>query len=212
MSNSIAYYYDAQVTAVDFNPVAIKMAGETAKLLGTDVNYICADLFKFEYGPQDIVISNGVLHHTSDALEGVRKCISLTKRGGKIFIGLYHKYGRKPFLDYFEELKRTTTDEDYLLEKYLELDRRHKDKVQAKSWFLDQVLHPFETQHTLEEIYHIFQEMDVRLISTSINGYGETDDIEKLFALEKKLYYTGVEKLKQHQYYPGFFYVYGERK
>lgn len=213
MSNSIAYYYGVEVIAVDFNPVAINMARETSKLLGdVNINFVCTDLFKFECEPKDIVISNGVLHHTSNALEGVRKCISLTREGGKVFIGLYHKYGRKPFLDYFEKLKSLSLDEDFLFLHYQELDRRHKDAVQARSWFVDQVLHPYETQHTLSEICDIFEEMNVELVCTSINKYEKIDNMETLFEMEKGLYDVGKERLDAHQYYPGFFYVLGERK
>lgn len=142
----------------------------------------------------------------------MQKCIELTKSKGKVFIGLYHKYGRAPFLQYFEKLKRGNSDEDFLFEKYRELDCRHDDKVQAKSWFLDQVLHPYETQHTLKEIVAIFDEMGVKLISTSINQYKRVDNLELLYHMEKQLYDIGVKYLREHKYYPGFFYVLGQKE
>lgn len=70
MSNSIAYYYGLDVTAIDFNPVAIEFAKKTSVSLGVDVNFQCADLFGFECEPKDIVMSVGVLHHTSDTRGG----------------------------------------------------------------------------------------------------------------------------------------------
>lgn len=70
MSNSIAYYYGLNVTAIDFNPVAVDSARKTAEILGLNTDFKCADLFKFECSPKDIVISVGVLHHTSDARGG----------------------------------------------------------------------------------------------------------------------------------------------
>lgn len=88
MSNSIAYYYGTDVTAIDFNPVAIWKAKGTAKELNVNVKFECADLFQFECEPKDIVFSIGVLHHTSDCLGAVRHCIELTRSGGRIFIGL----------------------------------------------------------------------------------------------------------------------------
>ena len=42
----------------------------------------------------DMVISNGVLHHTSDPFLGFRTISSLIKPGGFMLVGLYHKYGR----------------------------------------------------------------------------------------------------------------------
>jgi len=212
LSNSISYYYGAKVTGVDFNPIAIEMAKQTCDLLKMDVQFEVNDLFKVECEPHDIVISNGVLHHTSDVYGGVRKCIELAKTGGKVFIGLYHKYGRKPFLDYFEALKQQSSDEQFLFEKYLEIDDRHGDDVQAKSWFLDQVLHPYETQCTLQEVYSVFEQMGVEMIATSINGYEKITDMELLFAMEKELYNRGQMMLEAHKYYPGFFYVLGKKK
>lgn len=205
LSNSIACYYGTDVTAVDFNPVAIKAAKKTAQLLGVDVDFQCADLFALDCEPKDMVISVGVLHHTFDCRGGVRKCIELTKNKGKIFLGLYHKYGRKPFLDYFARIKEVNCNEDFLFEKYRELDRRYSDEIQSKSRFLDQVLHPYETQHTLKEIVDIFKEMGVKLVGTSINQFEKIDDLETLYAMEKKLYEVGMRYIEQQIYYPGFF-------
>ena len=75
LSNSIAYYYGLDMTAIE-------KAKETSKILSVNVKFQCADLFKFSCEPKDIVISVGVLHHTSDCLGGVRKCIELTRNGG----------------------------------------------------------------------------------------------------------------------------------
>lgn len=142
---------------------------------------------------------------------GIEKCIELTKPGGKIFIGLYHKYGRKPFLDYFKQLRNIDSDEDFLFEKYRQLDKRHADDKQAKSWFLDQVLHPYESQHTLKEIVAIFEKKNVRLIKTSINQYEDIHSVDELFQMEKSLYDVGVKYLDNKEYYPGFFYVLGQK-
>lgn len=211
LSNSLAYWYNLNVTAIDFNHVAIAEAKKTAGFLNTNVKFECADLFQYQCEPKDIVISNGVLHHTGNTGGGIRKCIRLTKRNGKVFIGLYHKYGRSPFLDYFKALKEQNNDEDFLLSKYIELDKRHKDKTQAKSWFSDQVLHPYETQHTLKEVMDIFESENVRLLRTSINQYKDFNDIEEIYKEEYKLYDKGIECLKKKEYFPGFFYVLGEK-
>lgn len=162
-------------------------------------------------GGADIVISNGVLHHTADCISGVKKSIDLLNENGKIFLGLYHKFGRKPFLDYFAQLKEAHNSIDYLFSKYRELDARHDDSLQDKSWFMDQVMHPFETQHTLEEIMAVFRENGVTLIATSINNYQSWDNLADLYALEKEIYEVGKAYLAQNKYYPGFFYVLGQK-
>lgn len=102
--------------------------------------------------------------------------------------------------------------EDDLFRKYKELDGRHTDDKQARSWFLDQVLHPYESQHTLEEIVGIFRESGVRLVSTSINNFGPVDKLNDLYDMEKQLYEIGMQYIKCKKYYPGFFYVLGQKK
>ncbi len=54
--------------------------------------------------------------------------------------------------------------------------------------------------------------VDVDYICTSINQYGEISNVKELFEAEKKLYDVGKERLQDSQYYPGFFYVLGERR
>jgi len=144
-------------------------------------------------------------------MEGIRKCIGFTKKGGFIFIGLYHKYGRYPFLDYFKKLMAEGLGQEELFEKYKDLDDRHLDQIQSRSWFLDQVLHPYETQHTLKEVMNIFNDNGVELVSTSINNFCEISDMELLYEQEKDLYRIGIEHLNKGEYYPGFFYVLGRK-
>ena len=54
------------------------------------------NLFRPCFKPKsfDLVISNGVLHHTSDPFLGFKSISNLVKPNGYILIGLYHKYGR----------------------------------------------------------------------------------------------------------------------
>lgn len=211
LSNSIAYYYGNKIDAIDCNPRAIKFARLTAEKLGVSPEFVLADLFEYKTKSADLVISNGVLHHTSDCMLGIEKCIDLTRSGGRLFLGLYHKYGRKPFLDHFSKLKSISDDEEYLFEEYRKLDNRHKDTVQAKSWFLDQVLHPFETQHTLKEVMEVFERKNVRLICTSINSYDQNIDLDMLYEKEKEYYEIGMKHLEEGRYFPGFFYTLGEK-
>jgi len=83
LSNAINYYYGTRVTAVDFNQVAIDFGREVANVLGTDTKFCCHDLFSFEPEKSpELVISNGVLHHTDDCMGGITKCISLLSSGG----------------------------------------------------------------------------------------------------------------------------------
>jgi SAM-dependent methyltransferase len=58
--------------------------------------FLQMNLFRpaFQENSFDVVISNGVLHHTGDPLGGFRSISRLVKPGGVIVIGLYHKIGR----------------------------------------------------------------------------------------------------------------------
>ena len=93
------------------------------------------------------------------------------------------------FLDEFKNMD----DEDKMFERYCELDSRFTDETHLRSWFRDQVLHPHETTHTMEEVNEILYENNMELIWSSIEG-------------DEKLYedLTRV-KLSNNEYWPGFF-------
>jgi SAM-dependent methyltransferase len=214
-SNSVQYYYKSSVTAIDFNPVAVGLAQETAKLLNLSSKFETVDLFKFDPGIQyDVAASFGVLHHTADCLAGITKVCSLVHGGGGggVIIGLYHKYGRAPFLEYFTRLKQENLSESELFEKYKELDERTRNRTNSESWFRDQVLHPHETQHTLKEVCEVFKDCGVELTATSVNGFEPFDDEKLLFEKEQALYERGIEMLRQKRYFPGFFVVVGKKQ
>lgn len=210
-ANSLAYYYGCTVEAVDFNPRAIEMAKHTAEVLGVSdrAKFTVGDLFTYETPPANLVLSNGCLHHTSDCIQGIRKIIRDVKVGGVLFIGLYHKYGRKPFLDYFNDLKKKGLSKKELFGEYRRLDGRTDDDTQALSWFMDQVMHPHETQHTLKEVVNVFEECGVKLEKTSVNNYNRIDNMNELFEMEKDLLQVGEKYLREGKYYPGFFYCKG---
>jgi 2-polyprenyl-3-methyl-5-hydroxy-6-metoxy-1,4-benzoquinol methylase len=42
----------------------------------------------------DVVVCNGVLHHTADPLGGFRSISRLVKAGGFIIVGVYNRIGR----------------------------------------------------------------------------------------------------------------------
>jgi hypothetical protein len=152
-----------------------------------------------------LIISLGVLHHTGNCIEGMRLIINnLLEEGGYFFVGLYHKYGREPFLEYFESLKKANLSEETLFLKYKELHNL-KDECHLKSWFRDQVLHPHETLHTIEEIINFLSEMDAELVSTSINKFATIDSRQCLVEEEKAYRQIAEQRLKDMKYFPGFF-------
>ena len=206
LSLSAAWHYGCRVTGIDFNPVAVDRACAVAEILGLPVSFSTADLFQFETKTKfELVTSIGVLHHTNDCLGAVsRICSNFVRPGGHVFIGLYHRYGRRPFLDHFRGLRANGASEDEMLEQY-RLLHPLDDETHLRSWFRDQVLHPHETQHTLAELLPVLQDSGMTLTSTSINRFQPIDDPAAVAAGEESLQAIGVERLSQGRYYPGFF-------
>ena len=193
-SNGVAYHYKCDVTAFDFNPVVIERAKEVRDYLGLSVEYDVVDVFDYE--PKelvDVVVSIGVLHHTIDPLNATKLISEFIKRGGHMYLGLYHKYGRKPFLNHFKQLQKDGLSEDELFEEYCKLDKRITDKTHLRSWFKDQVLHPHENQYTFKEMQELLGTLDMTIEYSSIEGD------------EKKYETIAKQKLKESSYWPGFF-------
>jgi SAM-dependent methyltransferase len=205
--NSLEYHYGISLIGVDYNKIALEHAEKVNKLFNGKSTFIESDLFEFIPDTKfDLVSSIGVLHHTNDALYGLRHiCRNVVTPGGYIFIGLYHKYGRKPFFDYFDELKKDGLSENQLFIKYKELHSNQVDETQLMSWFRDQVIHPHETHHTLEEVNAIMKEEGMVIEKTSVNSFSNIYDINELFIIEKTFYDKAIYKLNNKQYFPGFF-------
>jgi len=222
-ANLLSYNFkNINVYGVDFNPIAINFANEVKKELNLKTNFLVEDLFKINFrnlnlntNEIDLISSLGVLHHTNNCHQGIKKIIELKPKF--FLLGLYHKYGRQPFLDYFKELKikyhhlNNREYEDSLFKEYKKLDRRSLDDIHLKSWFKDQVLHPLETQHTLAEISSIMLPT-YEIISTSVNKFNKINSLSEIINKEKKLYEHGVNQIKKNIYFPGFFVILAIKK
>jgi SAM-dependent methyltransferase len=203
---SAAVHYQAKVTGIDFNDVAIARAREVASVLRVPADFHTADLFTFKAAaPFDFVASMGVLHHTGDCGRALRVCAGHVRVGGHLLIGLYHRYGRRPFLDHFRRLKSAGASESEMMADYRRLHSSLSDETHLRSWFRDQVLHPLETQHTLRELAPLLEDAGFSIEATSLNGFRPFARLEELFDLEPQLEAVGRERLAGRQYYPGFF-------
>ena len=205
--NGLSYHLgeNIDVTGVDFNPTAINYANKIKDGLSLNSNFILSDLFKFESVDKfDLIVSLGALHHTNNCKEAIRKILHFGNNKAYLFLGLYHKYGRKPFLDFFENIKKESEESKF--KKYKEL-HSIKDDKKLYSWFRDQVLHPHETQHTFEEMIDLFEQTSYKIESTSINKFEKIDDLNSIIEKEKKLFNYAEEKLKKKEYFPGFFII-----
>ena len=206
-SNSIVYYYQSNVIGVDFNPIAIARAKQVAQKIKLATVFEVEDLFLYQPTAKfDLAISLGVLHHTNNCLAALKKiCTDFLDPGGYALIGLYHKYGRKPFLENFQVMKEQSATESEMFTRYKQLHSNIKNEKHLFSWFRDQVLHPHETQHTLAEIMPVLESSGMSLVATSINHFQSIDSLDALIAQEKQYLDIAQQKLQKNQYFPGFF-------
>ena len=212
-ANSISYFFNrVNVTGLDFNSVALDFAKSVKKKLNLNTNFIEKDLFEIDSKKKyNLISSLGVLHHTNNCHEGLKKI--LIQSPEYVLIGLYHKYGRKPFLDHFDDLKKKFPEkgEDFLYNEYKKLDKRSANEKHLKSWFKDQVVHPHETQHSFEEIVPIFSDLNYEIKFTSLNRFKTFNDYKEIIDKEKEWYDYGKKQLKNNLYFPGFFIIFAKK-
>ena len=130
-----------------------------------NTSFFQMDLFRPAFKPEsfDLVISNGVLHHTSNPLGGFQSILRLVKKNGYILIGLYNTYGRI-LNDLRGLLFRASGDRFQSLDPYLASKKVGTPKRQA--WFMDQYKHPWESKHTLGETLQWFDQSGVEFINS----------------------------------------------
>jgi len=98
----------------------------------------------------DVVISNGVLHHTGDCRAAFKRIGRLVKPGGLLVVGLYNSYSRS--LHYARvRLFKLTGIAGRALDPHF---RDTGSEGRREAWFQDQYCHPHETAHTIDEVLH----------------------------------------------------------
>jgi len=115
------------------------------------VTFVQMNLFRPVFRPEsfDLVICNGVLHHTADPFLGFQSIARLVKPGGHILVGLYHRYGRL-ITDLRRWIFRVFGDRLKFLDPNLR--RAHSAEAKKTAWFMDQYKNPHESKHTIEEV------------------------------------------------------------
>jgi SAM-dependent methyltransferase len=181
-------------------------------------HFVQMNLFRpaFKAGTFDLVVANGVLHHTSDPFRGYKAMSALVRPGGHIVIGLYHKYGRLA-TGVRRCLIRATNSRVKLLDgRAVDPDiGAHK----RSAWFIDQYMNPHESTHTANEVAGWLGATGfefVRAIPNTLSFAGLTDN-EDLFApappgnaIDRLLTHIGMI-LRGHRD-GGFFIVIGARR
>jgi SAM-dependent methyltransferase len=115
------------------------------------VHFLQMNLFRPAFRPAsfDLVISNGVLHHTSDPELGFATIAKLVKPGGHVLVGLYHRYGRL-----ITDLRRAvfSLSGNRLTSLDPNLRGRRLSSGKWTAWFMDQYKNPHESKHTIGQV------------------------------------------------------------
>lgn len=218
LANAAAYRYRCAAYGIDFNPVAVARAQAVARDLEIDARFEVADLFNYRPDKRfGLVTCIGVLHHTDDCVGGLAHIAdSIVDIGGRIFIGLYHTLGRRPFLAHFAEMKGQGASPEDLYREFKRLrtggGASRPDETLMRSWFRDQVLHPHETQHTFMEIMPVMDRLGFEVELTSMNHFEAMPTRSELMAQEEELENIGRSALAEGRYFPGFFLFMARRR
>ena len=162
----------AEVFGMDASLHSLQLGREFADRNGLDaVTFAHANLFHpcFADESMDVVISNGVLHHTADAKAGFQRLTRLVRPGGYILIGLYNWLGRLP-TDARRVFRRGLGDSTLFFDGHF---RRIRAGAKRSAWVRDQYEHPHETKHGIHEVLSWFDESDVSFVSSipKIGGF-----------------------------------------
>ena len=120
------------------------------------VHFLQMNIFHPCFHPESfhVVVSNGVLHHTSDPREGLRILATLTRKGGYLIIGLYHRFGRL-----VTDIRRSINRHYGARSQFLDPRASQLSEKQRHAWFLDQYKNPHESKHTIQEVCGWLEEL-----------------------------------------------------
>jgi carbamoyltransferase len=153
-----------RVIGADLCLNSLRLATTFAREQGLSrVGFVQMNLFRPCFKPQqfDVVLCNGVLHHTSDPYGGFKSILPLVKPGGHIIIGLYNTYGRL-MTDMRRLALRATGGRATWIDPYVRSTRLSEGKHRA--WIADQYRHPHESKHTIGEVLDWFDECDLEFV------------------------------------------------
>ncbi len=183
LSNYIAATTFNRVYAADMTLASLRLGEKFARANGISrVRFLQMNLFRPCVAREsvDVLITNGVLHHTGDTRAAFQSIVPLVKPGGYILVGLYNKIGRLR-TDLRRVLYRSFGEHALFLDPHL---RKSLSPEKRRSWIRDQYLHPVERKHSISEVLHWFSESGISFIS-SIPGILEPFDTESKIFQEK---------------------------
>ncbi len=154
----------------------------------------------------DIIISNGVLHHTHNAKLAFNRLAEHLKPNGIIIIGLYHKYGR-----IVQNIRQILIK--IFGERMKFIDKRFSENLSEKkkyAWFKDQYNNPHETKHSYFEIINWFKENNLEFINSIPFNFDVNDKIfnKKIILNKSEIFLREFSLMfNLRQIYEGSFFV-----
>jgi SAM-dependent methyltransferase len=182
MTNFLAMHRGRSVVGSDICFNSLNLANQfRSRFSINNACFVQMNLFDpfFKEHSFDVVVSNGVLHHTADAAGAFYSIQRLVKPGGYVLIGLYNWLGRLPTL-WLRALIRGFGDFAGYLDSRM---RRERDAGRRKAWFMDQYKHPHETKHSMDEVLSWFAKDGFDFVS-SIPTIGDTDFLKQTALFE----------------------------
>jgi 2-polyprenyl-3-methyl-5-hydroxy-6-metoxy-1,4-benzoquinol methylase len=182
-SNFLGTSSGREVLGTDLCINSLTLAEGFRRRHGLDgVGFLQMNLFRpcLEEARFDVVICNGVLHHTSAPFAGFASIVRLAKPGGLVVLGLYNRYGRVQ-TGLRQVLFRIAGD------RLHRLDFRLRDArvgaARKQSWLMDQYRNPKESWHTIDEVLHWFEQTDVDFVSSvpKLVPFAPLEEDERLF-------------------------------
>lgn len=191
LSNYLAATTMTHVYAADMTLASLRLGKEFAernKISG--IRFVQMNLFSPCIRPEsmDIVVSNGVLHHTADTRKAFLSISRLVKPGGYAIIGLYNKIGRLR-TDFRRHLYKIFGESALILDPHL---RKNLSPEKRRSWILDQYRHPQERKHTMSETLGWFGEAGFEFVSSIPKIIGTFSADERIF--ERRPAGTGLDR------------------
>ncbi len=211
--------YSREVYGIDLSKGSLFLAEKFRK--ENNINrafFLRMDVFNILFNKSifDVIISNGVLHHTKDAKLAFENIIRYLKPNGYVVIGLYHRYGRV-YTRLIQFLVK------YFGETFKFMDKKNIDpnisKEKRYAWFNDQYKNPHETLHKYTEIVEWFNQNNIEYISSipfNINQNILEENIFKQQIIKKGMPIFFEELIQTFKYSQikegGFFIMIGKKK
>lgn len=166
LSNFLGTTWGRTIFATDVCLNSLKLAHEFKEKNQIDnVAFLQMNLFRPVFKPDsfDLVICNGVLHHTSDPFLGLQSISKLVSKGGFIILGLYNAYSRVS-TDIRRFIFRLSGNRFRFLDS--RLTDRNLGKVRKHIWFMDQYKNPHESKHTIGQVLSWFDQSGLEFITS----------------------------------------------